>query len=104
MIHVPRTPYNCGTQAIGPRQIHTEVRWRVGAGHAAALRAMAKALAGDLGEACTDGHSDVTAALRSFLVCRVLGVIDLRLLDATDSMHYLSRLAQILDRSENDDR
>jgi hypothetical protein len=80
---------------VDQQQIHADLRWNMGIGRAAALHALREALSGDLGIACRDQHPDLAEVLRPFLLCRVLGVIDLRLLDGTDSVLALSMLAQL---------
>jgi hypothetical protein len=77
------------------RRIEVTTRWSIGTGRSAALDALLAALYGDLGTACAIGRSSVIDALRPFLMCRVLGVIDLRVLDGTDAVLCLAKLAEL---------
>lgn len=81
--------------SVNGQRIQVSVNWSVGAGRATALHTMAEALAGDLGAACAAGRPSLTAALRPFLVCRVLGVINLNVLTTTDRLLCLATLAQL---------
>jgi hypothetical protein len=77
------------------RRIEVTTRWSIGIGRFAALDALLAALHGDLGTACATGRSSVIDALRPFLVCRILGVINLRVLDGTDAVLCLAKLAEL---------
>lgn len=77
------------------RRIEIESRWRVGAGRGAALDALLAALHGDLGALCAIGLPNVITAIRPFLVCRILGVVNLGSLSGCDAALCLARLAQL---------
>ncbi|HUY47270.1 MAG TPA: NUDIX domain-containing protein, partial [Streptosporangiaceae bacterium] len=62
---------------VTTRHVEIDYTWRVGAGRHAALAALLHRLAGDLGAVLAPA-GDMAAALRPFLVVRVLGVIPLR--------------------------
>ncbi|GAA1774345.1 hypothetical protein [Luedemannella helvata] len=83
--------------ALSAPQRHLEVsyEWNVGAGRAAALTALAIALRGQLGAACAEGHANLMYALRPYLICRILGVIDLCAMAGADTVVCLAKLAQL---------
>jgi hypothetical protein len=81
--------------SVGPQSLRTALDWNVGTGRAAALRTLLEALGGELGDACVAGQPNLTAALRPFLVCRILGVINLHELSSADRLLCLAALAKL---------
>jgi hypothetical protein len=79
---------------VTTRSVEVTSIWRSGAGRHAALGALLRCLAGDLGSALAPG-GDVTARLRPFLALRILGVISLRQMSGTHAIACLAKLAEL---------
>jgi hypothetical protein len=76
------------------RYIEIDYTWRVGAGRHAALTALLRRLGGDLGSVLAPA-GDAAAALRPFLIARILGVIPLRQLSGPHAIACLAKLAEL---------
>jgi hypothetical protein len=79
---------------VSTRYVEIDYTWRVGAGRLVALAALLRRLVGDLGTALAPA-GDVAAALRPFLVVRVLGVIPLRQLSGPHAVTCLAKIAEL---------
>jgi len=79
---------------VTSRRIEVDDTWRVGAGRHAALAALLRRLAGDLGTVLAPA-GDVAAALRPFLVVRVLGVIPLQQFSGPHAVACLAKIAEL---------
>lgn len=82
---------------IDHHRVDVATRWHVGPGRTTAIRTLRTELDGQLGAACAAGRSSLMSALRPFLVARILGVIRLGLLDGTDTLLCLAKLAHLQD-------
>jgi hypothetical protein len=81
---------------VTARYVEVNYTWRMGTGRHAALTALLRRLAGDLGTALTPA-GDVAAALRPFLIMRVLGVIPLRQLSGPHAAACLAKISELSD-------
>jgi hypothetical protein len=79
---------------VTDRYIEIDYTWRAGAGRRAALAALLRRLGGDLGTALAP-EGDVAAALRPFLIARILGVIPLRQLSGPHAIACLAKLTEL---------
>ena len=79
---------------VTARYVEIDCTWRVGVGRHAALAALLRRLAGDLGTVLSPA-GDVAAALRPFLVVRVLGVIPLRQPSGPHAMACLAKITEL---------
>lgn len=79
---------------ITERRVELDYTWNVGAGRRAALATLLQRLTGDLGSALAVG-GDVFAALRPFLVLRVLGVVPLGQMSGPHAVACLAKVAEL---------
>lgn len=79
---------------ITARRVELDYTWNMGAGRRAALATLLQRLTGEFGSAVGFG-GDVFAALRPFLVLRVLGVVPLGQMSGPHAVACLAKVAEL---------